>query len=269
MPLFRRPSGPGGSSGGPGGPSGPIMTINGRPQPSPETPDTLKRRLRLFVECERRLAQHPLAQRDAIGTPLGDGLGLEGLVAQLASLFERERSLIRWVALRGALSELSIRILDPQSAARSPQQLEQVMGLEWQTGSDGDPYPDIAQSWRSRLSSDQRDAALGIVSSTLIRAESYNRLETMNLTDVINSSFWMPEAVALDCIAWAAIALLRLEVAQEIVPQVPEPDALSGPGWYTEPLFGKAQRYWDGSDWTSRCRVQNGRQFREAEVPLQ
>jgi hypothetical protein len=263
MPLFRRPSGPGGP------PSGPVMTINGRPQANPELPGTIQRRFRLFIECERRLAQNPLAQRDAVGTPLGDGLGLEGLVAQLAPVFERERRLIRWVALRGALTELFIRIFDPESAARAPQQLEQVMGLEWQTGSDGKSHPDIAPSWRSRLSSDQRAAALGVASSALIRAESYNRLEDMNIGDVINSSFWMPQAVAIDCIAWAAIALLRLEVAQELFSQVPEPDALPGPGWFTEPLFGKAQRYWDGSDWTSRCRVQEGRQYREAEVPLQ
>ena len=262
MPLFRR-------STEPEEPKPPVLTINGRPQSRPEAPGTMQRRIRLFVECTRRLAEHPLAQQDAIGTPLGDGLGLEGLVAQLTPLFERERSLIRWVALRGALSEIFIRVLDPGSAARSPDQLEQVMGLEWQTSRSGESHPDIVQSWRPRLSDEQRNAALGVASMTLVRAANYGRLEDMSTGAVMeDSNFWMSEAVALDCIAWSAITMLRLDVAQQLFPQVPEPDALPGPGWYTEPLFGKADRYWDGSDWTSRCRLQNGRQYREVTSPL-
>jgi hypothetical protein len=229
----------------------------------------MKRRFRLFIECERRLADHPLAQEDAIGTPLGDDLGLEGLVAQLTPLFERERSLIRWVALRGALSEIFIRVLDPASAACSPDQLEQAMGIEWETDRYGDSRPGIVPSWRQKLSDEQRSAAVGVASLVLTRAANYGHLEGMKTDDVIgNRNFWMPEAAALDCIAWSAIAMLRLEVAQQLFPQVPEPDALPGPGWYTEPLFGKAERYWDGSDWTSRCRVQNGRQYTELQSPL-
>jgi hypothetical protein len=262
MPLFRR-------SAAPEEPKPPILTINGTPQSRPEMPGTLQRRIRLFIECARRLSQHPLAQENAAGTPLGDGLGLEGLVAQLTPLFERERSLIRWVALRGALSEIYIRVLDPTSAARSPDQLEHVMGIEWATGRSGESQPDIAQSWRAKLSDEQRTAALGVASLTLVRAAHYGRLEDMSTGAVISDpSFWMSEPAALDCIAWSAIAMLRLEVAQQLIPQVPEPDALPSPGWYTEPLFGKADRYWDGSDWTGRCRVQNGRQYTEVTSPL-
>lgn len=262
MPLFRR-------SAEPEKPKPPILTINGRPQSKPEAPGAMQRRFRLFTECSRRLAEHPLAQEDAIGTPLGDGLGLEGLVAQIVPLFERERSLIRWVALRGALSEIFIRVLDPTSAARSSEQLEQVMGLEWETSRGGESHPDIVQSWRPKLSDEQRNAALGLASFVLVRAANYGRLEGMSANAVIgDSNFWMSEAAALDCIAWSAIAMLRLEVAQQLFPRVPEPDALPSPGWYTEPLFGKAERYWDGSDWTNRCRVQNGRQYTEVRTPL-
>ncbi len=85
----------------------------------------------MFVECERRLAADPLAGSAAAGQPIGDGFGLEGLVAKLTPLFERERSLIRWVALRGAFTELFVRVFDPDSAVVSPEDLEQVMGLEW------------------------------------------------------------------------------------------------------------------------------------------
>lgn len=184
-------------------------------------------------------------------------------------LFERERSIVRWVALRGALAEIFIRVLDPETAARPTEELERAMGLGWETGNDGNPKPDIAGSWRSKLTTEQRDAALGVASLVLVRASNYGRLEGMNIRDVIsNPTFWMSEAAALDCIAWSAIALLRLGVAQQLLPQVPEPDALPGPGWYTEPLFGKSQRYWDGSDWTQRCRVLNGRQYMELSTPL-
>ena len=96
-------------------PKRPILTINGRPQSEPERPGSLPRRNRLFVECTRRLADDPLASEDARGTPIGDGLGMEGLAAKIAPLFERERSLLRWVALRGAFTDMYINTIDPAS----------------------------------------------------------------------------------------------------------------------------------------------------------
>jgi len=59
-----------------------------------------------------------------------------------------------------------------------------------------------------------------------------------------------------------------LEVAQQLLPKVPEPEALPEPGWYVEPLFSKGERYWDGSDWTSTCRMKDGRRYIESDVPL-
>lgn len=250
MPFFRKP---------------PVLTVNGRPQPQPEVIGGMSRRFRLFMECERRLAADPLAGSAAAGRPIGDGFGLEGLVAKLTLLFERERSLIRWVALRGAFAELFIRIYDPNSAVASPEELERVMGLEWATDVQGEVHPNLAQPWRTTLSPDQREAALGIAGSVLIRVEDYDRYSKMGITDVnADPRCRFPDAVALDGIAWSAIALLRLGVAEQIFPQVPEPDALSVPGWYTDPLFAKAERFWDGSDWTARCRVRDG----EASSPL-
>lgn len=252
MPLFRK-----------------VLTVNGRPQPQPEAIGNMSRKTRLFVECERRLANDPLARPAAIGRPIGDGYGLEGLVAKLAPLFERERSLIRWVALRGAFSELFVRVVDPTSAIVSPEELERVMGLEWTDAAPDDSHPDLARSWRSTLSPDQRQAALGVASSVFLRIEDYSRYSEMKITDVnADPRCQIPQAAALDCIAWSAVALLRLEIAQQIFSQVPEPDALPEPGWYTEPLFAKAERFWNGSDWTASCRVKNGRQFVETNIPL-
>jgi len=261
MPFFRKPE--------PSPGDRPRLTINGVRQTLPEATGRFPRRFRLFIECERRLAGDPLAQPNALGCPVGDGHGLEGLVAKLNPLFEREESLIRWVALRGALAEISIRILDNETAVRSPNDLEAAMGLEWAPDGQGASRADISGAWHGRLTAEQRESALGIASSVLIRAEDYRRLESKSIQDVIaDHSYWMSRPIALDCIAWSAIALLRLEVAQQVVSQVPEPDALVAPGWYTEPLFAKSERYWDGSDWSSRCRVQDGRQFQETTVPL-
>ena len=71
--------------------------------------------------------------------------------------------------------------------------------------------------------------------------------------------------VALDIIAWSAAAMWRIEAAQRLVQGIPEPERLDEPGWYTEPLFAKAERYWDGRDWTSRVRTSAG----EPEIVLE
>ena len=260
MPLFRRPPGP---------PEPPRLTMNGRLQAIPETSDSIKRRFRLFVECERRLAANPEAQQSAIGSPLGDGHGLEEAVSQIIPLFDREPSLVKWVALRGAISEISIQILELENAAVLQQDLERVMGLEWVTDATGESRTDLTAPWRTKLSSEQREAALGIACTVMILAEDYGRIEEMNVREVLSDpGCSIPRAVAFDIIAWSAIALLRLKRAQQRVDQCPEPDALTDAGWYTDPLFGKCERYWDGSDWTSRCRVREGRQYTEISTPL-
>lgn len=246
------------------------MTVNGRAQVRAEGPGAIQRRVRLFVECERRLADDPLAREGVSGAPLGDGHGLEGLVAKITPLFEFEPSLLRWVALRGALAELFIRIIDRESAARSRTDLETAMGLEWLTQPNGESQPDLAVPWRTEFVPEHRQAALGVAGFVLIRADDYPRYAALSVLDVNTDAYCrtMSHALALDTIAWSAIALLRLGVAQQLFDQVPEPDALHVPGWYPEPLFTKSERYWDGSDWTAACRVPDGRRYVETSVPL-
>lgn len=249
MPFFRR--------------SPHVLTTNGRPQPQPETPGSLPRRYRLFVECERRLASDPLATPSAAGRPIGDGLGLEGLVGKISPLFARERSLIRWVALRGAFADLFIRVLDPESAAVAPADLIYAMGFVLDDTQEEAPFA-VNPQWQ--ISPEQRQAALGIFSSVSTRVQDYPRYSRMDIADVnADPRCRFSTAVALDIIAWSAIALLRLGIAQQLFPQAPEPDALTESGWYTDPLWAKAERYWDGSDWTERCRAQDGR---EMSAPL-
>ena len=222
----------------------------------------------LFVECERRLADDPMAASAAAGQSISDGCGLERLVAKVAPLFEREQSLIRWVALRGAFAQLFIGIFDRESAVILPMDFEYVMGLEWVSDIQGE-HLELAKPWRTTLSPEQRQNALGLASSVCTRTVDYNRYSEMNVADVnADQRCQISKAVALDCIVWSAIALLRLEIAQQLFPQVPEPDALSEPGWYLDPLFAKSERFWDGSDWTACCRTKDRRSI-EFNVPLE
>ena len=101
-------------------------------------------------------------------------------------------------------------------------------------------------------------------------AADYQRYSKMNVEDV-NADPWLSlynKAVALDCIAWSVVLLSRLGTLSDTMQQVPQPDALTGPGWYPEPLFNKGERYWDGQDWTARCRIVSGRDRVETQIPL-
>ena len=260
----------------------PVLTINGRPQPTPETPDTIERRSRLFVECERRLADDPLTQEAARGHLVGDGNGLEGLVAKIAPLFEREQSLIRWVALRGAFSHMYMHIFAPDAsqrgvATKSPEELAEVMGLAWVDAA-GQPYTASStgkvflkeQEPARQMPVELRNVALAIATMTTTFATEYARLPKMTIEQVNTDPkcSTLSDVIALDCIAWSAVALLRLSLAQLVFAKMAEPDALPEPEWYTEPLGGRSERYWNGSDWTPSCRRQEGRRFAEFTVPL-
>ena len=240
----------------------PGSTINGRPQRDPEQPGSLQRRARLFIESMRRIAEDPLASPSARGVPIGDGCGMEGLVGRVAPLFARERSLVRWVALRGAFTNLYIATVDAasRSVPFSPV-VEDAMGVGNIAGPDAaGPVVGVAPEWASRLSREQRDAATGIFSALAVRLFDYERYSKLPADEVNRDPRCrLNDAMALDFIAWSAVALLRTGLARDFL-AAPEPDALERPGWYADPLWGKAQRYWDGADWTERVRTSDGRE---------
>lgn len=241
----------------------PRVTINGRPQPVPESSDSIERRFRLFYESARRLAGAPLAQPSASGHLLGRGSGLEQLVSAVTPLYQREQSLIRWVAVRGAIASMHGKTLrgDSPDAVIA---LTKAMGLRLVQGQDGGisvtPLPDHESSGQ--------DPAAALALGGLIYSFLWDYEQIMNMSfeeTIAHPRFAaLTDTQALDCIAWSATALLRVGVAQELVPKVPEPDALTEPGWYVEPLFAGFERYWDGSDWTPK--VRKGGQ--EGIVPL-
>src|SRR5581483_10292214 len=93
-----------------------------------------------------------------------------------------------------------------------------------------------------------------------IRLFDYDRYSQLSIDEVNQDPRCrLSDAMALDFISWSAIALLRTGLAQRFL-DTPEPDALEQPGWYTDPLWGKAQRYWDGTDWTARARTSDGQE---------
>jgi Protein of unknown function (DUF2510) len=222
----------------------------------------LQRRARLFVECVRQLADDPLAQPAARGVPIGDGCGMERLVARIDPIFARERSLLRWVALRGALAQLYIMTVDDSSAALpfSPA-VETAMGVgDVAPPGATEPVIGVGREWASRLSAEQRQAVVEVFSALAVRVFDYERYSQMSIDEVNQDPRCrLNDAMALDFIAWSAVALLRTELAQSFL-HAPEPDALEQPGWYTDPLWGKAQRYWDGDDWTERVRASGGQE---------
>jgi Protein of unknown function (DUF2510) len=246
----------------------PVRTLNGRRQQVPEGPGTVQRRARLFSECARRLSTDPLASEQACEVPIGDGLGLEGLVAKIEPIFRRERSLIRWVALRGAITHLYIHTFDPESrSVPFYPTVEMVMGVG-HLSEPGDPNEviGVGPDWSDRLDADQQTAAANIYRSVWVRLLDYERYSQLSV-QVVNAEAHLQvnQAIGLDIIAWACVAALRL--GHEFGGH-PKPDVLNHPGWYVEPLFGKTERYWDGTDWTQRCRVQSGRQYHEQAMPL-
>jgi hypothetical protein len=222
----------------------------------------MERRLRLFIECVRKLSNDPLAAPSAKGTPIGDGCGMEGLVAQIAPLFEKERSLLRWVALRGALSHLYVMTVDSSSRAFPFLPVVEVamgVGDVSATPGTGDPDIDVAPEWASRLSPEQRTGVVGLFTSLVSRLFDYENYSNMAIDEVNDLPQYrvVNDAIALDYIAWSAVALHRTGLAQHIL-TAPEPDALESPGWYTDPLWAKAERYWDGTDWTEWVGISNG-----------
>jgi hypothetical protein len=231
----------------------PRVTVNGRPQSVPESSDSIERRFRLFYESARRLADDPLAQPGANGHLLGKSSGLERLVSAIAPLFQREQSLIRWVALRGAVASLHNRTL----GGNSPEAvitLTEAMGLRLVPSQDGGISV-------TPLAGDQppgpdHSAALALGNIIYGFLWDYERIAKMSLQDASTHPPFatLTDAQALDCIAWAAAGLGRIGLAQQIVPNVPEPDALTAPGWYVDPVFARFERYWDGSDWTPEVR---------------
>jgi Protein of unknown function (DUF2510) len=245
----------------------PRRTLSGRPVSVQEDIGTQARRARLMSEAVRRLEGHPLGEESAHGVALGDGYGMEDLVEHIAPLFQREISMARWVAIRGALLFLDMVC----SSDSEWHELMPIMGLgpvkDPQTGE-----PTVVVLYQhSPVTPEVEQNILGLFWAITNRWGRYAEVAEMTVQQVNSDPLWaaVGPPMALDLIAWTAIAMLRTgQASSELISRMPEPGLLEQPGWYADPLFAKCERYWAGDDWTDRVRVKNGRTWNETSLPL-
>jgi hypothetical protein len=244
----------------------PTRTISGKPMTVPEEIGTFPRRARLMAAAVQEVQPHPLAQAGARGFPLGDGHGMEDVVGVVRPLFAAERSLTRWVAIRGAL--LFLDMVTPNQA--SWENIMAAMGLRLAP----DPFTneeriEVLQADGEQLSPALQGNITGVFASLAMHLEDYERVSNMPIKQVNTDPAWaiVSEAVALDFIAWAAVALCRTGELEAVM-RMPEPGLLEQPGWYADPLWAKGERFWDGTDWTERMRVRDGRRWIDGSQPL-
>jgi Protein of unknown function (DUF2510) len=216
----------------------------------------------------RLLDGHPAGASSAQGTALGDGYGMEGLVEQIRPLFRSEMSLARWVAIRGAL--LFLDILCPSD--REWRELMPVMGLapvsDPRTGAAG---AKVLRQGDALVLAEAEENILGLFWSITQRWGRYAEVSGMSVEQVNADPFWarVGPPMALDVIAWTAIAFLRTgQMTSDLISKMPEPGLLEETGWYADPLFAKCERYWAGDDWTDKVRLKKGRAWIEVRQPL-
>jgi hypothetical protein len=243
----------------------PTRTITGKAVVVPEEIGQLERRARLMAAALRVVQEHPLAASARCRMPLGDGHGMEDVVAVVRPIFASERSLTRWVAIRGALL-----FLDMVCSQDLPwKDLMSAMGLRIAPDPfTGESRTEVVQTTEVIPPAVQKNI-IGVFASLANHLQDYERVSNMTMERVNTDPMWIRvnEAIALDYIAWVAVALSRTQTGRQLW-ELPEPGLLEYPGWYADPLWAKAERFWDGQDWTARVRVRDGRRWTEATQAL-
>ena len=152
----------------------------------------------------------------------------------ISGLLAKEASVIKWVSLRGALTYVSIALED---TARS---MEDLRG-----------YAGVAEP----------DGALGLIGGCEGRVATLSFSDVIADPDLVKTNDWH-----LDFVSWAAKAFVGGKLYARVV--IPPAQVLDVPAWYAEPVFAKCERFWDGSDWSSKCRMQDGRVWRIVNSPF-
>ena len=158
------------------------------------------------------------------------------LVSSLGSLLAKEHTFVKWVSLRGGLAFISIALEDPK------------LSLDNLTAFAKGPPPDGTEG--------------------LIRG--YSSLESASFSDVLGDPNLVRDpSWHIELIAWCASAFAGGNLHRTVLQaDIPAAQRLSDPGWYAEPVFSKCERYWDGADWTARCRALEGRRWESIVSPF-
>jgi Protein of unknown function (DUF2510) len=155
--------------------------------------------------------------------------------AGVAGLFATEGRLIKWASLRGALMYMSMALEDPEVS------LSDLRTCAGESEPDG-AFPLIRQ-YEGKISQLSFDDVLA--DPNLVKEDDWH----------------------LDFITWAAKVLVGGGIKHLIV-MIPQAQALDVPAWYTEPVFAKCERFWNGTDWTTKCRLLDGKRWRLINSPF-
>lgn len=154
--------------------------------------------------------------------------------AGVAALFAREASFVKWASLRGALMYVCIALEDPE---RSVGDLRTFAGSKEPEGA-----VDLIREYESRIAN-----------------LSFN--DVLADPGLIKTVDWH-----LDFVTWAARAFVGGGLDNMVT--IPPAQVLDVPAWYAEPVFSKSERFWDGSDWTTKARVLDGKRWRLIDSPF-
>ncbi|HUC14656.1 MAG TPA: DUF2510 domain-containing protein [Acidimicrobiales bacterium] len=151
------------------------------------------------------------------------------VVASLNTLLAKEASFVKWVSLRGGLAFVSIALEDPD------------LSLAQLTRFAKRPPPKDTENLLAR----------------------YPKIESASFSDVLGDpTLFRNHDWHIDFTAWCAAAFAGGNLHRTVLQaDIPPAQALTDPGWYAEPVFSKCERYWDGRDWSARCRALRDKQW--------
>lgn len=234
------------------------------------------RKTSLGFACLSRIASLDSASTSQLGVPVADNFGLEPATAVVRDVLSQEASMAPWLARE------CVVVLDSAAPALASS-LEDAMDVIMHGMGLGPGYnvsfPDLPPGVPDRvvgLASSVTHVWFAVAGSTESSTRAfYERL--------FRSEQPSTRAVCHDITAWASIAVARQfnagrlpHLGPAIDPKNRDVPRLLSPGWYPNPtnsgglIDGDAriQRYWSGSDWTTRARIREGRSYVEVDSPM-
>jgi hypothetical protein len=241
----------------------------------------------LFSAAVLRVAETPVAAANRVGTPL-TGTDLVATSEVIRTLMVQDRDLSAKIVRKAARMVSAVVSGMPGDFGRNFGAAFATMGIDV---GDGAGIAKLTAGSADRLADSEREPAQALaelVTVLVVMLAQPSEQQRAHpgwsfYSDLYSGASGEDvEGLAYDLIAWIAVMVARLLNKGQIAPtpvfssdrkRVPR---LTEPGWYpapnkkTELVDGVApvQRYWDGSSWTDRIRIRDGRDWQIASVPL-